>query len=120
MCALSVLPSTLTAVPSSSGSRTDRYSLMCRAGRSKLYPYMSSMTILCDSPMPSTSRPGPAASAAVSACWASTAGCLVRDCDAGDGGTADVIIRDQEGAGHRGQHSDLVTGMREVRPDRRL
>ena len=28
---------------------------MCRAGRSKLYPYMSSMTILCDSPMPSVS-----------------------------------------------------------------
>ena len=58
MCALSVLPSTLTAVPSSSGSRTDRYSRMCRAGRSKLYPYMSWMTILCDSPMPSVSRPG--------------------------------------------------------------
>ena len=75
MCALSVLPSTLTAVPSSSGSRTDRYSLMCRAGLSKLYPYMSSMTILCDSPMPRTSRPGPTASAAVSACCASTAGC---------------------------------------------
>ena len=36
MCALSVLPSTLTGLPSSSGSSTDRYSRMCRAGRSKL------------------------------------------------------------------------------------
>ena len=48
---------------------------MCRAGLSKLYPYMSSMTILCESPMPSASRPGPTASAVVSACCASTAGC---------------------------------------------
>src|SRR5581483_8571210 len=33
---------------------------------------------------------------------------LVRDRDAGDGGPADVVIRDQEGAAHRGQDSDLV------------
>ena len=30
---------------------------MCRAGLSKLYPYMSSMTILWDRPMPRVSRP---------------------------------------------------------------
>src|SRR6476646_3960959 len=44
----------------------------------------------------------------------------MRDRDAGDGGPPDVIIRDQEGAGYRGQHPDLVTGVREVRPDGRL
>src|ERR1700733_12850495 len=44
----------------------------------------------------------------------------MRDRDAGDGGPPDVIIRDQEGAGYRGQHADLVTGVREVRPDGRL
>src|ERR1700733_5662015 len=44
----------------------------------------------------------------------------MRDRDAGDGGPPDVIIRDQEGAGYRSQHADLVTGVREVRPDGRL
>src|ERR1700732_4376559 len=44
----------------------------------------------------------------------------MRDRDAGDGGPPDVIIRDQEGAGYRGQHPDLVTGVREVRQDGRL
>ena len=34
MCALNVSPSTLTAFPSSSGTSTDRYSRMWRAGRS--------------------------------------------------------------------------------------
>ncbi len=67
-------PSTLTGVPSSRGMSTERYSRMCRAGRSKLYPYMFSMTIWCDSPMPSVSRPPPMARAAVRACCASTAG----------------------------------------------
>ena len=42
--------------------------------RPKLYPYMSSITILCDRPMPSVSRP-PRATDAVIACWAMTAGC---------------------------------------------
>ena len=42
---------------------------------------------------------------------------LMRDRDAGDGRAADVVIGDQEGAGHRGEHPDLVTGLREVRPD---
>jgi hypothetical protein len=45
---------------------------------------------------------------------------LVRDRDAGDGGTADVVVRDEEGARHRGQHADLVPGVREVWPDGRL
>src|ERR1700758_129051 len=44
----------------------------------------------------------------------------MRDRDAGDGGPPDVIIRDQEGAGYRGQHPDLVTGVGKVRPDGRL
>src|SRR5580700_4184131 len=44
----------------------------------------------------------------------------MRDRDAGDGGPPDVIIRDQEGAGYRGQHPDLETGVREVRQDGRL
>src|SRR5580693_6723937 len=44
----------------------------------------------------------------------------MRDRDAGDGGPPEVIIRDQEGAGYRGQHPDLVTGVREVRQDGRL
>src|ERR1700722_6681580 len=44
----------------------------------------------------------------------------MRDRDAGDGGPPDVIIRDEERAGYRGQHPDLVTGVREVRQDGRL
>src|ERR1700722_19367699 len=44
----------------------------------------------------------------------------MRDGDAGDGGPPEVIIGDQEGARYRGQHPDLVTGVREVRQDGRL
>ena len=44
----------------------------------------------------------------------------MRDRDAGDGGPADVVVGDQEGTGHRGEHADLVPDVREVRADRRL
>src|ERR1700722_428668 len=44
----------------------------------------------------------------------------MRDGDAGDGGPPEVIIGDQEGARYRGQHPDLVPGVREVRQDGRL
>ena len=47
---------------------------MCRAGLSNEYPYMCSITIWCDSPMPSTSLPS-RADWVVSTCWASIAGC---------------------------------------------
>src|SRR2546421_3884133 len=47
--------------PRSSGISADRYSRMCRAGRSKEYPNIPSITSWCDSPMPSTSRPPVAA-----------------------------------------------------------
>ncbi len=71
---LIVSPAASAGSPRSSGVSTARYSRMCRAGRPKLYPYMSSITIRCDRPMPSVSRP-PRATDAVMACWAMTAGC---------------------------------------------
>ena len=47
---------------------------MCRAGRSNDIPHMSSITNLCDSPMPSAKR-FPEAACTVSACCAIVTGC---------------------------------------------
>ena len=50
-------PSNFTPSPRQSGASTSRYSFMCRAGLSYENPSMSSITILCESPMPSEKRP---------------------------------------------------------------
>ena len=74
MLARTVVPVNEAWRRSSSGSSTARYSRMCRTGWPKSYPYMSSITILWDTPIPSTRRPPPQAAAEVSACCARAAG----------------------------------------------